>query len=69
MRVHLLVGVLNHSFTTDDVPFSSQGTIKEFGGIQCYISTPEGDYAKDKVVVYLSDVFGIPLKNNKVCVF
>ena len=30
------------------------------------MGTPTGDYPKDKVVLFLSDVFGIPLVNNKV---
>nr|GAT47358.1 predicted protein [Mycena chlorophos] len=27
----------------------------ELGGVPCYVATPEGAYAKDKVVLYLSD--------------
>ena len=42
------------------------GTMQTIGGIECYVATPEGDYAKHKVVLLLTDVFGIPLINNRV---
>ncbi|KAI0369103.1 hypothetical protein BV20DRAFT_1053402 [Pilatotrama ljubarskyi] len=42
-----------------------EGNIQQIGGVECYVSTPAGDYPKDKVVLFLSDVFGIPLVNNK----
>ena len=38
----------------------------KIGGIDSYVVTPQGDYPKDKVVLLLTDVFGIPLVNNKV---
>ena len=34
--------------------------------MKSYVATPTIDYPKDKVVLFLSDVFGIPLINNKV---
>ena len=34
--------------------------------MESYVATPAGDYPKDKVVLLLTDVFGIPLNNNKV---
>lgn len=37
------------------------------GGVESYIATPQGDYQKDAVILLLTDVFGIPLINNKVC--
>lgn len=40
--------------------------MEKVGGIDCYVATPKGEYAKDKVVLFLTDVFGIPLINNKV---
>ena len=43
------------------------GEIKEVGGARSYIATPEGSYAKDKVLLFLPDVFGIELDNGKVC--
>ena len=42
------------------------GKTEKVGGVECYIATPTGDYPKDKVVLFLTDVFGIPLINNKV---
>ncbi|KAI0731408.1 alpha/beta-hydrolase [Earliella scabrosa] len=45
-----------------------EGKIEQIGGVECYVGTPTGDYPKDKVVLFLSDVFGIPLVNNKLLV-
>ncbi|KIY65818.1 alpha/beta-hydrolase [Cylindrobasidium torrendii FP15055 ss-10] len=42
------------------------GKIEIIGGIESYVATPKGDYPKDKVLLYLSDIFGIPLVNNKL---
>ena len=42
------------------------GKIEQIGGIECYIATPSGEYAKDKVVLFLADAFGLALVNNKV---
>ncbi len=42
------------------------GKIEKIGGVECYVATPTGEYPKDKVVLFLTDVFGIPLINNKV---
>ncbi|KAI0676103.1 alpha/beta-hydrolase [Trametes maxima] len=44
------------------------GKIEKIGGIESYVAVPEGDYPKDKVVLFLSDIFGIPLVNNKLLV-
>ncbi|KAH9893553.1 alpha/beta-hydrolase [Cubamyces lactineus] len=43
-----------------------EGRIEQIGGIECYVATPAGDYDKSKVVLFLTDVFGIPLVNNKL---
>ncbi|RDX50826.1 dienelactone hydrolase endo-1,3,1,4-beta-D-glucanase [Polyporus arcularius HHB13444] len=43
-----------------------EGKIEKIGGVECYVATPTGDYPKDKVVLFLTDVFGIPLVNNKL---
>lgn len=43
------------------------GKIEKIGGVECYVATPSVDYPKDKVILFLTDVFGIPLNNNKVC--
>ncbi|KZT09825.1 uncharacterized protein LAESUDRAFT_734918 [Laetiporus sulphureus 93-53] len=42
------------------------GKIEQIGGVECYVATPEGNYSKDKVLLFLTDVFGIPLVNNKL---
>ncbi|KAI0917870.1 hypothetical protein AcW1_006887 [Taiwanofungus camphoratus] len=43
-----------------------EGKIEQIGGVECYVATPTGDYPKDKVILFLTDVFGIPLPNNKL---
>jgi hypothetical protein len=42
------------------------GKLEVIDGVQCYIATPTSDYAKDKVLLYFTDAFGIPLVNNRV---
>ncbi|KAF9013563.1 hypothetical protein BDZ89DRAFT_1077074 [Hymenopellis radicata] len=44
------------------------GKLEVIGGVECYTATPEGDYAKDKVVLYLCDAMGLSLVNNKLLV-
>ncbi|KAJ8495310.1 hypothetical protein ONZ51_g1735 [Trametes cubensis] len=41
-----------------------EGQFTKIGGVESYVATPSGDYPKDKVVLFLSDVFGIKLQNN-----
>ncbi|KAH9840041.1 alpha/beta-hydrolase [Rhodofomes roseus] len=43
-----------------------EGKIEKIGGAEAYIATPSGDYDKTKVVIIATDVFGIPLNNNKL---
>jgi len=43
-----------------------EGKIEQIGGIECYVATPTIDYPKDKVLLFLTDVFGIPLENNRL---
>ncbi|KAJ7038567.1 dienelactone hydrolase endo-1,3,1,4-beta-D-glucanase [Mycena alexandri] len=43
-----------------------EGKIEIIGGIESYVATPTGDYPKDKVVLYISDVFGIHLPNHQL---
>ncbi|KAF7364288.1 Dienelactone hydrolase endo--beta-d-glucanase [Mycena sanguinolenta] len=38
-----------------------EGKIETIGGITCYVATPAVDYPKDKVVLMLTNVFGLPL--------
>jgi len=40
-----------------------EGKFEKIAGIDCYIATPKGDYAKDKVVLFLTDVYGPQLVN------
>ncbi|KAJ6465153.1 dienelactone hydrolase endo-1,3,1,4-beta-D-glucanase [Mycena vitilis] len=35
-------------------------------GVECYVATPTVDYPKDKVILLLTDVFGLALVNNKL---
>lgn len=49
-----------HSFDL----FSGQTT--QYGGVETYIATPTTEYPKDKVVLFLTDVFGLKLQNNLV---
>jgi len=45
-----------------------EGKIEKIGGYECYVGTPSGEYPKDKVVLFLSDIFGLALVNNKLLV-
>ncbi|KAL6301014.1 alpha/beta-hydrolase [Sparassis latifolia] len=45
-----------------------EGKIEQIGGVECYVATPSVDYPRDKVILFLSDVFGIPLLNNRLLV-
>ncbi|KAJ6582981.1 dienelactone hydrolase endo-1,3,1,4-beta-D-glucanase, partial [Mycena vulgaris] len=52
------------SFLKLSATHPSTGKMEKLGGIQCYIATPTVDYPKDKVVLLLTDVFGLALNNN-----
>ncbi|KAJ7443820.1 chlorocatechol-degradation protein [Mycena latifolia] len=41
-----------------------QGKTEKLGGVECYIATPTADYPKDRVVLFLTNVFGLALNNN-----
>ncbi|KAI0695338.1 alpha/beta-hydrolase [Cerioporus squamosus] len=41
-----------------------EGKRDKIGGIDVYIATPTVDYPKDKVVLFLTDAFGLELENN-----
>jgi len=45
-----------------------QGKIVDIGGVRSYVATPAGDYATDKVILFLTDAFGPDLINNKLLV-
>ncbi|KAF8987854.1 dienelactone hydrolase [Cyathus striatus] len=40
-----------------------KGKWETIGGISCYVTTPSVDYPKDKVVLYISDLFGAQFIN------
>lgn len=42
------------------------GKWEKIGGVESYVATPTGDYAKDKVVLFLSDIYGPQLPNAQV---
>lgn len=52
-----------HRVSVDFIP----GKYEQIAGIECYVATPAGGYTKDKVILFLTDVFGIPFINNRVC--
>ncbi|KAJ6529807.1 Alpha/Beta hydrolase protein [Mycena capillaripes] len=41
-----------------------EGQFEVIGATKCYIATPTVDYPKDKVVVFLTDAFGLALPNS-----
>lgn len=43
-----------------------KGKVEQIDGHDVYVATPSGDYPKDKALLFLTDVFGLPLNNNKV---
>ncbi|KAJ6478787.1 dienelactone hydrolase [Mycena vitilis] len=43
---------------------TAEGKHETIGGVQCYVATPTVDYPKDKVILFLTDVFGLALINN-----
>lgn len=44
----------------------TQGTYEVINGIKTYVATPKIDYPKDKAIIYVTDVFGLELSNNRV---
>ncbi|KAJ7066815.1 dienelactone hydrolase endo-1,3,1,4-beta-D-glucanase [Mycena belliarum] len=51
--------------THDGTP---EGKIETIGDVECYVGTPTVDFPKDKVLLMLTDVFGLPLVNNQLLV-
>ncbi|KAJ7018476.1 chlorocatechol-degradation protein [Mycena alexandri] len=49
--------------THDGTP---EGKIEKIGGIECYIATPTIAHPTDKVLVFLTDIFGLALQNNRL---
>ncbi|GBE90106.1 Protein AIM2 [Sparassis crispa] len=44
----------------------AEGKFEQIGGVECYVATPTVDYPKDKVILYLIDIFGIHLPNHQL---
>ncbi|KAJ3784694.1 dienelactone hydrolase, partial [Lentinula aff. detonsa] len=42
------------------------GNWQEINGVKSYIATPSQDYPKDKVLLYITDIFGPQLVNNRL---
>jgi len=40
-----------------------EGKWEKVGGVESYIATPTADYPKDKIILFLTDVFGVQLIN------
>ncbi|KAJ7748792.1 Alpha/Beta hydrolase protein [Mycena maculata] len=49
--------------THDGTP---EGKIEKIGDVECYIATPTIPYPKDKVLIFLTDIFGLALANNRL---
>jgi len=43
-----------------------KGKFEVIGGIRSYVATPTKDYPKDKVLLFLTDVFGVDLVNSQL---
>ncbi|KAF8194453.1 Alpha/Beta hydrolase protein [Mycena galopus ATCC 62051] len=41
-----------------------EGKTEFLGGVKCYIATPSVEFPKDKVLLFLTDAFGLALPNN-----
>jgi len=47
---------------------TDEGKYEVINGIKTYVATPKADYPKDKAIIYLPDVFGLELPNNRLLV-
>lgn len=45
---------------------TEEGTLQTIGGTSTYVALPKGTYDKTKALLFLTDVFGLELQNNKV---
>ena len=71
MKASLKVGVdrsttWNVVITDVYMILSLAGKWEKIGGIDTYVATPSGDYPKNKVILFLPDVFGPQLINARV---
>lgn len=53
----------NFEIPSDDLTI---GKWEKLGGVESYVATPTVDYPKDKVLLFLPDVFGAQLPNAQV---
>jgi len=42
------------------------GKIEKINGVETYVALPEGAYPKEKAILFLTDIFGMQLVNNKL---
>ena len=73
MKESLKAGVNRNTSRQDTVMItdvymisSLAGKWEKIGGVDTYVATPSGDYPKDKVILFLTDVFGPQLINARV---
>ncbi|KAJ7362833.1 Alpha/Beta hydrolase protein [Mycena albidolilacea] len=45
-----------------------EGKFETIGGVECYVATPTVDYPMDKVLLYITDVFGFAFVNHQLLV-
>jgi len=45
---------------------TAEGKWEKIGGVDSYIATPTVDYPKDKIILFVTDVFGVQLINAQV---
>jgi hypothetical protein len=41
----------------------SEGKFEELEGVKVYVATPSQNYPKDKVLLFLTDIYGVGLQN------
>ncbi|KAJ7123781.1 chlorocatechol-degradation protein [Mycena crocata] len=56
----------DHCFIAVTHDGTPEGKTESIGGIECYVATPTIPYPKDKVLIFLTDIFGLALPNNRL---
>ncbi|KAJ7457954.1 Alpha/Beta hydrolase protein [Mycena galericulata] len=56
----------DHCFVAVTHEGTPEGKIEKIGGVECYVATPSTAYPKDKVLIFLTDIFGLALANNRL---
>ncbi|KAJ7074716.1 chlorocatechol-degradation protein [Mycena amicta] len=56
----------DHCFIAVTHEGTPEGKIEQIGGIECYVATPAVSYPNKKVLVFLTDIFGLALQNNRL---